>query len=474
MMRLLPRPASTRFTRCLARFGLSALLLAATVLPVYAQEQETPPQTDVRQITFNEAVRIALEQNVALRQSANNVEAQSISVSESRAAFLPDLRVNSQASQNYGRTPDPDTYEIVSETFESFNTSASTSINVFNGFGDVARLRQNRLYLDAADTQYERQEQAVVFDVMDRYLNLLTWQEQVNIQEEALTAQQQTLTQIEELVRVGVQPISDQYQQQAQVASTELALLNAQRDAQLAEVALIQVLQLDPFGAYAFTAPSVEDLPLTEEDYDLGNLLQNAFERRSDLQAQLFSISAAREGLRVARSGYFPSIGLSFGYGSGWSEIYNPLVGGNSFFDQLDQRRGGQVGFSLSLPIFDRFQTRNNVQRAQVQYENAELDLQALRQNVALEVRQSYLNYLTAEKTLDVTEKQLQAADLALEAAQERYNVGAGTIVELTDAQATQVRAASERVQARYDFLFQKRLIDYYLGVLDPAQPLFE
>ena len=480
MMRSLPRPASTRFARCLARFGLSALLLVAVALPVRAQEQdtqeqETPPQTDVRQITFNEAVRIALEQNVSLRQSANNVEAQSISVSESRAAFLPDLRLGTQTSQNYGRSIDPTTNDFSSEAYESFTTSASSGINVFNGFGDVARLTQNRLYLDAADTQYERQEQAVVFDVMDRYLDLLTRQEQVNIQEEALTAQQQTLTQIEELVRVGVQPISDQYQQQAQVASTELALLNAQRDAQLAEVALIQVLQLDPFGSYEFTAPSVEDLPLTEEDYDLGNLLQNAFERRSDLQAQLFTISAAREGLRVARSGYFPSIDLSVGYGSRWSN--NVFPGGPAppaFFDQLDQQRGGSVGIGLSLPIFDRLQTRNNVQRAQVQYDNAELDLQALRQNVALEVRQSYLNYLTAEKTLDVTEKQLQAADLALEAAQERYNVGAGTIVELTDAQATQVRAASERVQARYDFLFQKRLIDYYLGVLDPSQPLFE
>ena len=453
-------------------FGL--LLLGLAALPARAQEAEAPGPADVRQITFNEAVRIALEQNVALRQAANNVEARSIGVSESRAAFLPDLRLNSQASQNYGRTPDPDTYAIVNETYESFNTSASTSINVFNGFGDVAALRESRLRLDAADDLFERQQQEVVFEVMSRYLDLITRQEQVSIQEEALAAQLQQLEQIQELVRVGVRPVSDQYLQQAETASTELALLNAQRAAQLAEVNLIQTLQLDPFGAYDFLAPSVEEVPLEEEDYRLGELLQSAFESRSDLEAQVTQIEAAEAGLRVARAGYFPSIGLSFGYGSGWSEIYNPRLGGNSFFDQLDQRRGGQVGFSLSLPVFDRFRTRTTVQRAQVQYENARLDLQGLRQNVALEVRQAYLDYLTAEKTLDVTEKQLQAADLALEAAQERYNVGAGTIVELTDARATQVRAASERVQARYDFLFQKRLIDYYLGVLDPAQPLFE
>ena len=474
MMRLLQRFSFCPSVLCLSRLSLSLLLFGLLALPVSAQDG-VPGEPDVRQVTFNEAVRIALEQNVVLRQSANNVEAQSIGVSESRAAFLPNLFLNTQSSQNYGRSIDPTTNDFSSEIYESFTTSASSGINVFNGFRDVARLRQNNLQLDAADTQYERQQQEVVFEVMSRYLDLLTRQEQVGIQEEALAAQEQQLEQIEELVRVGVQPISDQYQQQAQVASTELALLNAQRDAQLAEVALIQVLQLDPFGAYAFAAPTVDELPLTKEDYELGNLLQNAFERRSDLQAQLFSIAAAQEGLRVARSGYFPTIDLSVGYGSRWSN--NSFLGQGqpaAFFDQLDQQRGGSLGLSFTLPVFDRLQTRNNVQRAQVQYDNAQLDLQALRQNVALEVRQAYLNYLTVEKELDVTEKQLQAADLALEAAQERYNVGAGTIVELTDAQATQVRAASERVQARYDFLFQKRLIDYYLGVLDPSQPLFE
>ena len=461
-MRPLRRPLS---------LSLAFLIALAVALPARAQEQAAQP--DVRQITFNEAVRIALDQNVALRRAANAVEGQSIAVSDSRMAFFPDLGFFTRGSQNYGRSIDPTTNDFNNEAYESFTASAETGVNVFNGFGDVAALRQNRLLLDAADTEYDRQQQEVVFEVMSRYLDLITRQEQVGIQEEALEAQRQTLEQIEELVRVGVRPVSDQYLQQAETASTELALLNAQRDAQLAEVALIQTLQLDPFGAYDFAAPDVEEVPLTPEDYGLGSLLENAFERRSDLQAQEVRIDAAEEGLRVARSGYFPRVGLSFGYGSRWSNAFqSPLAG--SFFDQLDQQRGGSVGLSLSLPIFDRFQTRNNVQRAQVSYENARLDLQDLRQNVALQVRQAYLDYLTAEKELDVTEKQLQAADLALEAAQERYNVGAGTIVELTDARATQVRAASERVQARYDFLFQKRLIDYYLGTLDPAQPLFE
>jgi outer membrane protein len=131
------------------------------------------------------------------------------------------------------------------------------------------------------------------------------------------------------------------------------------------------------------------------------------------------------------------------------------------------------VSFSLSIPIFNRFQTRTNTQRSLIQLSNAELDMENLSQGIALEVRQAYLDYETAVKRLDVTEKQLLSAQKALEVEQERYDVGASTLVELTQAQASFVSASSQRVQAIYQFHFQHRLIDYYQGTLDPNESLF-
>jgi len=147
----------------------------------------------------------------------------------------------------------------------------------------------------------------------------------------------------------------------------------------------------------------------------------------------------------------------------------------SSFGDQVfDQRRTESIGFNLSIPIFDRLQTRNQVQQARVQRDNARITLEGNRQNVAIQVREAYLDYGNAQKRLDVTAVQERAAERALEATQERYNVGSATLVELTQAQADFVSAASDRVQARYELVFQQRLIDYYVGVLNPSQPLFD
>ncbi len=424
---------------------------------------------EARTITFNEAVQIALDQNIALRRSVNNVELQSIDVARQRNAFLPNLNFSTDGGLSNGRNFDLNAGGFVTETTSSLRSSISSNVNLFNGFGDVASLEQARLQRDASNLDYERQRQTVVFTVMSNYLELINQREQVSIQQENLEAQQQLLTQIEEFTRVGSRPISDLYQQQAAVASAELSLLQAERRVRLSELALIQTLQLDPFGTYDFSLPEVGEAVLVPNQYDARAMLRDAFDRRYDLQAQQQSIQAAAQGIRAARSGYWPSINLSGNASFRYTDARDDADFSTQFFDE----RNSSFGVGLSFPIFDRFLTRNSVQQARVQFQNARLDLENLQQDIALQVRQSYLDYLQDEKRLQVTEVQLRSAQQALDAEQERYNVGASTLVELSQARANFVQASSDRASAVYDFIFRKKLIDYYVGVLDPARPLF-
>ena len=447
-----------------ATWMLAVLAVVLTLTPEQAQAQQA------RRITFDEAISLALDQNYLLKRSASNVELSSINVAQRKYNFLPDLRFSSNGGQSYGRTFDLTEGNLVNQTINSLSSSFSSSINVFNGFGDVASLDQARLQLTANDLDYERERQTVVFTVMRNYLDLIATNELVRIREENLTAQQQLLTQIEEFVRVGQRATADLYQQQASTATAEANLLDAERSYQLAEVALIQTLQLDPFGAYEFVVPAADSTALIPEQYDARTMLQNAFERRLDLQAAQYDIDAAEQGVRVAKSGYWPSINFSLNTRSS----YNDLAQDN-FSDQFfDRNRNSSVGLSLSFPVFDRFFTRNSVQQARVQLNNAQLDMDNMRQNIALQVRQAYLDYLTDEKRLDVTAKQLRSAEQALEAEQERYNVGVSTLVELTQARAAYEQAAGDQLEARYNFVFRKKLIEYYIGVLDPSAQLFQ
>lgn len=448
---------------------LSAVALAAILIFASAASSLVRAQ-EIRTITFDEAVRIALDQNIALRQAENVTELRSINVSRERMNFLPSLSLNSNGRQSYGRTFSQSEGMVVDQLSRNFSAGLDASVNIFRGFGDVASYEQSQHLRDAGLLSYEWQRQTTVFNVMSSYLTLIERREQIRIQEENLESQMRQLEQIREFTEVGSRPISDLYQQQAAVAAAELEVLRAQRLYQIGEATMIQILQLDPLGNYDFEAPTVDDLELEMMDLQPGQLLRDAFNQRNDLEAQALTIRAAEQGIRAARSTYWPSVNLSGGVGSSYSNL-RLLPFQDQFFDS---NRSGSLGLSLSFPIFDRFATRNNVQQARVEYNNSQLALEDTRQDIAVQVRQAYLDYLTAEKQLDVTDKQLRAANQALEAEEERYNLGAATLVELSQARASQVQASSNWVQARYDFIFQEKLLDYYTGELDPSLTLFD
>ena len=439
-------------------FLASLLLLAA----------DTQAQ-DMREVRFNEAVQIALENNTSIKRAQNGLDLQELTVRTEKAAFLPNLNLNTGANRNWGLTFDQTVGQLRNTSTDGFNMSASTGINLFNGFADVSGLNAARYQLDAQEYSMERTQQTVVFNVISNFLNVILAEENIAIRQEDVQAQQQLLDQIQEFVNVGSRAISDLYQQQATLANAESQLLTAESNFQVAKTRLIQVLQLDPLSDYRFIAPDPSDLPISVRSYDPENLLVSAFERRADIRAQEAAINAAEEGIRASRAGYLPSLSLSASTGSGYSSA-NQRDGFNT---QLENNRSERLGLSLSIPVFNRLNVKRGIEASKVQYNNARLDLENAQQNVAIEVRQAYLDYQTAVKRLEVTEKSLQAADQALRVEQERYQVGASTLVELQQARSQFVNASSQRAQAVFQFHFQHRLIEYYQGILDPTQPLF-
>lgn len=433
-----------------------------------------------QEVTFGQALQIALERNVALQKSERSLDLQAAAVRSARADFLPNLNLFVSPGQQYGLAFDQTAGRLVSETSESMSLSGSAGITLFDGFGLTSNLRQARATYEAADYSLERSRQDVLSQVAFQFLQVILDREQIRIQTENLEAQRQLLARIEEFTRVGSRPISELYQQQAAVAQSELQLLNDERSYQISQSQLIQILKLDPLGDFEFVAPGVDEVTLLPREYDLQDLFDQAFSNRADLKSQRATIEAADHGIDLAKSSSWPTVSLSASARSVYSSQRKQLdpdsqqLVGIPFGDQLRDNRGGSLGLSFRVPIFNRLQTRTAVYRAEVQKSNAELDYEAAEQRVALEVRQSFLDYLTAVKQLDVTDKQLQSAEQALAAEQERYNVGASTLVELTQSRAAYEQAAGNRVTAIYTFLTRGKLLDYFTGSIDPTLSIFE
>lgn len=445
-------------------------ILAMLAVAVWTLGAAAPAraQDNARVITFDDAIEIALAQNSTLRQAQNSTALGELEVDDARSQFLPDLRAGSSVTQGWSNNSSTSEFFTTSGSTQSGSVGVSSGLTVFNGFANTASLASARLSRDASNSDLVRARETVVFTVATNFLVLVNQQEQLRVQRENLAAQVALEQQIQTYVNAGARTVADLYQQQANVASARLAVVEASRAAELAQIDLIRTLLLDPGGVYSFVPPTIGAIDETYSPARLGDLVQQAYDTRSDIDATEARLAAAEQNIRVARSSRWPSVGLSAGYDSSYSSLRDGGVG-----DQLDDRRGGAVSLNVSVPIFDRGSTRIATRRAQIQADNVRIGLESLQQEVGSQVRTALLDLRAASEALNASEAQQRAAERALEVTRQRYAVGAATLVELTQSQATQVEAASAFVSARYNVEFQRRLLDYYIGGLDAEKVRF-
>lgn len=440
--------------------ALAALALNGAVLA-----QNAPPPQGARIISFKEAIRIALEQNTTVRAAENSAALGEVGVSEATGQFLPNLTLSTTGARNFGRSFDEQAGQVVSQTTKSLSLGVNSGVVLFDGFGNIAQLKGARLNSKATEAELHRTRETIAFNVASQFLALISRQEQLRVQRQNLQAVTQLEQQIQTFVDNGARTIADLYQQQANVASARFAVVDGERQFELAKVDLMQTLQLDPTGVYEFEAPADSTAAAAAQQLDLGALQMRASDQRIDLRAQQARVDAADQNVRVARSNRWPTLSLNAGYSSAYNSA-SP----QDFSAQLDDRRGGSVSLGFSVPLFDRMATSNATRRAEIQADNERLNLETLQQDVALQVRRATLDFRAAQEQLVVAQAQVRAAELALQASQDRYTAGASTLVEVTQSRATQVEAQSALVTARFNLQFQRTLIDYYTGDLDPVK----
>ncbi len=446
----------------MSRLSLLLLFVVFTASSVFAQ---TP-----QRITLQEAIDIALENNITLRQAENNMLVQKANVTSAQMEFLPNLNFGINGNRNTGRQFVQETLSYDDLTTLSSGASFSTGVTVFDGLRNINSLRAAQTSRLSAEENLQRSKENVIFNTASSYLSILLNQELLKISQENLEASQKQLEQVQAQVEVGMRPMVDLYNQEAVVANNEFQIVERENALNISIVQLIRILSIDPMIDYEFVTPGIDEDNLQVKDFSLTQLIEQAMVNRSDLRGTEAQIKLSEYNLRIARGAFLPTVSLSGSLSGGYSDQFRERTAAGQivdvgYWDQItDRNRRYSVGFSIQVPIFNRFNTRLNLQRSQVDYKNAMLDLEAKKLEINQEVRQAYNDYLSASKQLDTTERALLAASKAYETEQERYRVGASTLIELTQANAEFVSASSNRVQAVYRFVFQEQLLNYYLG----------
>lgn len=463
--------------------------LCMLVFQIYAQES----------LTFKEAVEIGLKNSVTLKQSVNQLEVQEAIRLRERFRYLPEISANARYTQIDGQQFNQ-VQGIVAFT-KSDNISGTLNLNwtVFEGFGRIKSIKQAGHSFDAQYYSVERSRQQLISNIAQQYLQILLSKELLRIAEDNLTVQKTTLEQIKGQVDAGALAMPDLYTQQAQVDQLEVLRIRSANTLRSNKTTLMQTLQLDPIIEIDPQHPDWDVSEILALEYDLNSLYQTALSSRPDYLQSLSTIEANKMNIGTMSAGYYPTLTAFYNYGSNYSNLVArstftptneyPVIGyvngdpsqevlsseprmdriseGVPFNTQFfDNNLASFLGLNLSIPIFDRFQTRTNRVNAKMQYRNSLLDEQNLKRTIYLDVQNAYLNLQAAKADYFASNKQFEAAAKAFEVQKERFDLGIGNLVELSQANNTYVQGAASKAQATYTLLFQKILLDFVLGTL--------
>ncbi len=474
------RRFSLRPLRCLPLVAvLCATPSLAVAQGVTASGVPATVAADSTTITLDEALRLALEGNLALARADLARAQQEVALSESRVPLRPTIGLGTNVGQSFGRSLQELTLINGATTYLSPGVQAG--LLIFDGGRARAEQAQALASLAAAGYNRTRLEQTVVYNVVQAFVNVLVRRQTLDLQRQALADQQETLGRILGLIEGGARPLADRYPLDAELAQAVYTVATAERDAGQAELDLIRLLRLDPRRSYRFVVPDVTrfDSGADVAAADFEALVARALATRADVQALDASADAAQQAERLVRVGTMPRVSASFQYGTSASTgfartEFDPATGQISstpisFFDQLDQRRSGSFGLSLSLPVFDGGQARVARQRARIAIADARLSADERREEVAGQVRQALLDLRAAEQQVASATLQVEAARRALTAAEDRYRFGIGTVYDIAQARSALLRAESGLLSARTTRIVQTRVLDFQTGAFDAS-----
>jgi len=456
----IPQTSSTKLFRVSLPIVVLIILINAT--PILSQGE--------MQISLGEAIRIALQDNLELKQSFNQIFSNELTVNQSKAEFLPDLSASISSTQKYGKELDPISGSNESQTTETVNASLSSSINLFNGFGDIASLKKAKYEYDAALKTYDHQQQSIIYNTISGFIQVVLKEELVMIEEENLTSQGLLLNRIEAFYASGNIPISDVLQQRADISQAELRLLDAQRSYHLSKLQLLTTLGKEATEDVNFTVPDLDAIIVQISETESNKSLDSILLKRADLAVQLILSLAIEKEIQAAKSGLLPSASLFTNYGTNYM---SSTVSSNFSAQFIDENPTLTIGLNFSIPLFDRSITKSNVEQGKLRQSNQQLETELLRLNIKSEIEQSLVNYNIALKQSEVAQAQLDFATQALEASQARYEVGSSTFTELSQVRTQALEAANNRVQADWGLLAAHVTVKYYCGEVASTIGLF-
>ena len=410
--------------------------------------------------TLRQCIDYAIEHNIEIQQTANEAEQNAIEVNTAKWARLPNLSGSAGQNWSWGRSQSPkdNTYSDVNSGSTQFGLN--TNVPLFTGLQLPNQYALSKLNLKAAIEDLNKAKEDIAINVTSSYLQVLFNMELSKVAASQTELSKEQCKRIIRLAEVGKASPAEVAEAKARVAQDEMSLVQAENNYQLALLDLSQLLELPTPEGFALTQPDtvVNFAPLTAPD----DIYTEALSNKPGIRAAQLRLEGSEKSIRIAQSNYYPQ--LSFGASIGTNFYTLNGSAEHSFGSQLKNNLNKGIGFNLSVPLFNRLATRNRVRSARLQQTNLALQLDNTKKVLYKEIQQAWYNAVAAESKFNSSMAAVTANEESFRLMSEKFDNGKATFVEYNEAKQNLTKSLSDKIQAKYDYLFRTKILDFYKG----------
>ena len=431
-------------------------------------------QGQSKQWTLEECVKYAIENNISIKLSDLDTQTAEINKKDAFGNYLPSVSGTASHSWNVGLNVNPVTNIAATTTTQYSSMGAGLGVDIYKGLQNQNTMRKQKLALIASQYQLTKMQEDVALNVANAFLQVLFNKQNLKVQQEQLAINQKQQLRSDEMVKAGSIPRGDLLDVKATVATSQQNVIAAENTLLISKLSLAQLLQLKEFANF--------DVADENTFQDENNILEQtpmevynkAKETRTELKIAQTNLEIAEKNLAIARGAYQPTLQGFYNINTRISYADVPFVqadgsigttGAPPFWEQFSDNKGHAFGVQLSVPIFNGFATRNNVERTRVDLERSKIDLQQKELDLQRNVYTAFTDAKGALKAHESAIVALEARQEAFNYAKEKFEVGLMNSFDFNQAQTLYTNAQSEVLRSKYDYIFKIKILEFYFGI---------
>lgn len=436
---------------------ISALLFILFSSPgiIYSQEKLW---------TLQECIQYAIENNIQIKQQVIQTEYQKNALDLAKLKLLPTLNGNVSHDYTFGRALNFLEYKYVDHNtvYDYFNLSGN--LTLFNGLINYNTIKKNKFELLASQEDLKNIKDNMSLNIALAYLQILLNKELLTATNNQLQITRQQIEKTKKLVDAGSSARGNLLQIEAQAAQEEVQAINIKNQLDISYLTLTQMLELKTLEGFEIVMPQINVDSNSVITGKIDEIFSVASKNRPEIRSAELKLSSAEYDLKIARGGRSPRLTSSHSFGTRYNYVFNDTTN-IPFEEQIKNYKNWGLGFSLTIPILNGWQVNKNISNSRLGIENSEYALEAAKKQLYKNIQQAYADAVAALKKYSASMKAVTSMEESFRYTEQKFNVGMVTPVDYNAAKTQLLNAQSDMSQAKYEFIFKTKVLDFYKGL---------